>query len=243
MPIPGLGVLPVSCHVIAAAQPVLVDTGLPALADDTIAALSSILDPADLRWIWLTHCDADHLGALPALLELAPHARIVTSFLGMGKLGMRFAVPPERMHLINPGQALDVGDRRLVAFSPPSYDAPETMGLFDPRSRVLFSSDCFGALLPEMVDDAAAVDPGALAVGLVTWATIDAPWLCGLPERSLATAIEPLRAFGADLVAGAHLPPARGMFETLAGHLLSARAAPRFVGPDQRALEAMLSAA
>lgn len=243
LPVPGLGVLAVNSFVLMAQEPVLVDTGLPALVDATISALGSILDPVDLRWIWLTHCDADHLGALERILELAPNARVVTSFLGMGKLGMRWAIPPERVYLVNAGQSLHVGDRKLLAFSPPSYDAPETMGMFDPRSRVMFSSDCFGALLPEMVDDAGAVDAAALEQGLVTWATIDAPWLAEVPRLSLERALAPLFLFGAEVVASSHLPAARGMLDVLARHLLSAQRAPRFVGPDQRALEAMLSAA
>jgi glyoxylase-like metal-dependent hydrolase (beta-lactamase superfamily II) len=242
-PLPGLGVLPVNSHVITGEEPMLIDTGLRVLADATLASLAQVVDPAELRWIWLTHCDADHLGALPALLELAPRARIVTNYLGMGKLGLVHDISPERFYLVNPGQELDIGDRKLVAFSPPSFDAPETMGLFDPRSRVLFSSDCFGALLQAPMDDVAGVDPRALADGSITWTSIDAPWLGSSSENALAAAIDPLRAFGAEIVASAHLPVARGMFEVLAGHLLAARTASRFVGPDQRVLEAMFAAA
>jgi flavorubredoxin len=56
-------------------------------------ALQPLLDdpqrlagPADVRWIWLTHPDRDHTGALFDLLEAAPQARLVTTFLGAGIL-------------------------------------------------------------------------------------------------------------------------------------------------------------
>ncbi len=34
--------------------------------------LQSLLDLRDLRWIWLTHIDADHIGNLRAVLDAAP---------------------------------------------------------------------------------------------------------------------------------------------------------------------------
>lgn len=245
MPVPGFGVLPVNAFLIRAAQPVLVDAGLPALVDATLASLSNLIDPADLRWIWLTHCDTDHLGALESLLELAPKARIVTNYLGMGKLSMRMAVEPHRFYLINPGQSVDVGDRQLRAVSLPSYDAPETMGVFDPRSQALFSADCFGALLQDndgFVEDAAAIDAGALAVGLATWSTVDAPWLSHLQDGAFQAALLEITRLQPELVLGAHLPPARRMLPWLSRQLEASRNAPPFVGPDQAALEAMMGA-
>jgi glyoxylase-like metal-dependent hydrolase (beta-lactamase superfamily II) len=77
----------------------------------------STIDPADLRWIWITHMDFDHIGNLAAVLELAPQARVVTNYLGMGKMGL-IGLPQDRAWLLNPGQSLDVGDRRLHALRP-----------------------------------------------------------------------------------------------------------------------------
>ncbi len=246
-PVPGFGALPVNAYLIEAAEPVLVDTGLPLLASETMDALASRIDPADLRWIWLTHCDPDHLGALDALLAAAPRARVVTNYLGMGKLSLRAPLPPERFYLINPGQRLDVGDRSLVALSMPSYDAPETMGLFDPRSRSLFTSDCFGALLGEediasAAEHAGAIAPQRLGEGLVTWTTVDAPWLAQVDAARFRATLASLGEVDADTVLSAHLPPAHRMFSTLAAHVDAARTAGPFVGPDQAALEAMLAA-
>ena len=126
-PLPGLGILPVNAFVIEAAQPVLVDTGLSALREPFLAALRRTIDPAAIRWIWLSHMDADHLGNLEEILTLAPHAKVVTNFLGMGKMMLRhFDV--SRVHLLEPGTTIDAGDRTLVPLKPAYYDAPETVG-------------------------------------------------------------------------------------------------------------------
>ncbi len=71
-PLPGLGILPVNAFVIRAAEPVLVDTGLATLRIPFLEALRQTINPEELRWIWLSHMDADHLGSLQAVLAMAP---------------------------------------------------------------------------------------------------------------------------------------------------------------------------
>ena len=70
-PIPGLGFLPVNAYVLHAEQAVLVDSGLPASRADFLEALWNEVDPADLRWIYLTHPDRDHTGSLMEILAAA----------------------------------------------------------------------------------------------------------------------------------------------------------------------------
>jgi glyoxylase-like metal-dependent hydrolase (beta-lactamase superfamily II) len=69
MEIPGLGVLPVNAFFLRSQQPLLVDTGLPHSRDSFLAAVAELVDLDDLRWIWLSHPDRDHTGALYELLD------------------------------------------------------------------------------------------------------------------------------------------------------------------------------
>jgi flavorubredoxin len=241
LPLPGYGLLPVNSYVIRAAQPVLVDTGPAALGDVFLHALEAAIDPARLAWIWLTHPDPDHVGNLAAVLERAPRARVVTTFLGMGKLGL-LGLPVDRVHLLNPGQSLDAGDRRLLAVAPPVFDAPESTGLFDPSTGTLFSADCFGALLPAAAVQAADVDPEALRAGMTGWATVDAPWLHRVDRARFRESLQAVADLQPKAVLSSHLPPAKGMTDTLLRNLALAPDAPPFIGPDQAALERMLAA-
>jgi len=70
--IPALGSLAINAFVVHGSEPILVDTGTVAGSADFLAALESVIDPAALRWIWLTHTDFDHIGSLPALLATNP---------------------------------------------------------------------------------------------------------------------------------------------------------------------------
>ncbi len=235
-PLPGLGLLPVNAYLIHASEPVLVDTGMTALREGFMAALRELIDPRALRWIWITHADADHIGNLRAVLDEAPLARIVTNYLGVGKLGLQL-FPPERSYMLNPGQALDVGDRHLRALRPPVYDAPETMAAFDARTGHLFSSDCFGAVMREPAEVAAAIAPDALHEGLSLWSRVDAPWLSQIGREHFDAATRPLRELRPRRIFGSHLPPAAYLDERLYAGIAAALNAPPFVGPDQAALE------
>ena len=74
-PIPGAGFLPVNAFVIKAKEPILIDTGMGIDSDAFMQALESIIDLKDLRWIWLTHDDADHTGSILKILEAQGPAR------------------------------------------------------------------------------------------------------------------------------------------------------------------------
>jgi Metallo-beta-lactamase superfamily len=235
-PLPGLGLLPVNAYVIHAGEPVLVDTGMTALREAFMAALRELIDPQALRWIWITHADADHIGNLRAVLDEAPFARIVTNYLGVGKLGLQL-FPPELTFMLNPGQTLDVGDRRLRAQRPPVYDAPETMAAFDERTGHLFSSDCFGAVMQEPAEMAAAIARDALHGGLSLWSRVDAPWLAQIGREQFDAAARPLRELRPRLILGSHLPPAANLDERLYAGITAALDAPPFIGPDQAALQ------
>ncbi|HSM81841.1 MAG TPA: MBL fold metallo-hydrolase [Nodosilinea sp.] len=242
LPVPGAGLLPVNAFLIRAAQPMLIDTGLAALGADFIDRLSQLIDPADLAWIYLTHTDPDHLGNLAELMALAPRAHLVTTFLGMGKLGL-LQFPLNRVYLLNPGQRLDLGDRTVLALRPPVFDAPETTGLFDPDNRILFSSDCFGALMQQPAETAQSIHPDALRDGLINWTMVDAPWLPLVEASALNRAIAPLRQLQPQVILSSHLPPAWGMTDRLIDYLQLARLATPTPGPDQQALEQMMAIA
>ena len=238
-PIPGMGVLAVNAFLLKAGEPVLVDTGLPALSDQFMKNLAALIDPADLRWLWLTHTDQDHIGSLQKVMAAAPALKVVTTFLGVGKMALSRPLPMDRVFLLNPGQSLPVGDRSLTALRPPTYDAPETTGFFDAKSSSLFSADCFGALLQEPRESAAAVETGELREGLVSWATIDAPWMHHTDRKAFAASLGAIRDFSPKNILSAHLPPARGMTDDLLELLAEAPSAKPFVGPDQKALTQM----
>ena len=240
IPIPGFGLIPVNAFVLHGTEPVLVDTGAVVDREDFLAALRTVIDPADLRWIWLTHTDFDHIGSLAALLAENPQLRVITTFLGVGIMSLVDTLPMDRVNFVNPGDSITVGDRTLTGFKPPAFDNPSTTGFVDDRSGALFSSDCFGALLQAVPDDAADLSDADLREGQVFWATVDAPWLHKVDRATFARELDGIRRMEPPMVLSSHLPAARGMTDRLLASLEDAPGATPFTGPDQAALEQML---
>jgi flavorubredoxin len=242
-PIPGYGVVPINAFVIKGSEPVLVDTGAVIHGEDFMSALRSVIDPADLKWIWLTHTDFDHIGSLHQLLAENPKLRVITTFLGVGIMGLSAPLPLDRVYLVNPGEKITVGTHTLTAVKPPAFDNPSTTGFYDDKSGVLFSSDCFGALLSAVPQNAADLSDTDLRDGQVFWATVDSPWLQKVDRGAFAKELDGIRKMAPKMVLSSHLPPAPGhMTERLLASLAAAPSAQPFVGPNQAALEQMLRA-
>jgi hypothetical protein len=239
--VPGFGTIPVNAYVLKAQQPVLIDTGLHQDHEQFMAALASVIEPAEIKWLWLTHPDPDHVGSLRALVEGFPNIRVITTFVGLGMLSLFNPLPPERVYFLNPGEELDIGDRKIVAMRPPTFDNPATTAMYDTKSRALFSSDSFGALLQAPADEAYAIGAKDLREGQLIWSTLDSPWLHKVDESKFGAELENIRKLDPTVVLSSHLPPARGMLGQLLGALADAPKAPVFVGPSQAAFESMLA--
>ncbi len=241
-PIPGMGSVPINAFVLHGPEPVLVDTGAVVEREEFLTTLRSVIDPADLRWIWLTHPDPDHTGALHQLLVENTQLKVITTFLAVGMMSLSAPMPLDRVHLLNPGATITVGPRTLTAIKPPAFDNPCTVGLHDDVSGVLFSSDCFGALLSDVPESASDLSDEELREGQVLWATIDSPWLHRVDHGRLGAALDDIRKMEPTMVLSSHLPAASGdMTDRLLASLAAVPTSPPFVGPDQTALEQMMA--
>jgi flavorubredoxin len=241
LPDPRVWIRADQAFVIKGSEPILVDTHAVVESADFMPMLRSIIDPADLRWIWLTHTDFDHIGSLHQLLAENPRLRVITTFLGVGIMSLSAPLPMDRVNFVNPGEKFTVGDRTLAGVRPPAFDNPSTTGFYDDKSGAFFSSDCFGALLANPPQNAADLSEKDLREGQLFWATVDSPWLHKVDEGAFAKELKAIQSMQPKMVLSSHLPAASGdMTEWLLASLAAVPGAQPFVGPDQAALEQML---
>ena len=240
-PVPGFGLVLINSFVLRGSEPVLVDTGAVVESEEFMPALRSVIDPADLKWIWLTHTDFDHMGSLHQLLAENPELRVITSFLGVGIMTLAAPLPMDRVYLVNNGEQITLGDRTLHGVRPPAFDNPSTTGFFDDRSGVFFSPDCFGALLSAGPQNAADLSDEDLREGQVFWATVDSPWLHKADSAAFARELDGIRKMEPKMILSSHLPAASAdMTERLLSSLAAAPTARPFAPPDQAALQRMV---
>ena len=240
-PIPGMGFLAVNAFVIKAREPVLVDTGMGIDSEEFMRTLESIIDPQDLRWVWLTHDDLDHTGSIQKVLEAAPGARLAANSLAVLRMSTAWPVPLQRVYWLNSGDSINVGDRKLTAVRPPLFDNPTTLGVYDSKSEAFFSADCFGAIIPAPAQGADDIAEESLAQGMLSWASADSPWVHLVESREFRQALQRIRQIAPKMILSAHLPPARGKAEKLLELLAMVPVSTPFVAPNQTALEQILA--
>ena len=238
VPIPGLGALATNAFVHSGREPLLVDTGLAMLGEDFVSTLGSVVDPADLRWIWLSHADPDHTGNLARILALAPRAQVVAGMLGCAKLQL-LGFDVSRVRVIAPREVVEAGDRRLHALRPPCYDAPETLGFHD-GAGTLYAVDAFGAALPAALPRLGDIDEEVLREGMAAWAALDAPWLVDLDPAVRMRRFAAIERLDPERLLTAHVPPGRNAAPRLARAAIAACAR---IPADMGTVDRVLSAA
>lgn len=239
-PIPTMGFLAVNAFVIKAKEPVLVDTGMGIDSGEFMKALEATVNPQELKWIWLTHDDADHTGNLQKVLEAAPNARLAANSLAVLRSSTAWPVPMNRVYWLNPGDTISAGDRTLTAVRPPIFDNPTTIGIYDNTSEAFFSADFFGALIPSPAKDVEDIAETDLAQGMINWASADSPWVHIVEPSRFNKALDKIRRIAPKMIFSAHLPPARGKTERLLEFLENLPASTPFITPDQKALTQIL---
>jgi flavorubredoxin len=234
--------LPVNSMVIRGREPVIVDTGAPVHRAQWIEKAFSVVEPEDVRWIFLSHDDGDHTGALFDVLERCPQATLVTNFFAVERLALeKPALPLQRMRWLDPGDRLDIGDRVLQLFRPPIFDGPTTRGLFDAKSGAMWIVDSFACLTPGALDANAL--PAEVLSSMSGWNSAVAPWHAWLDREAYHRHVAAIEGLGARTVASAHGPVLRGeALEDAFDRVRGLAGAPIIPLPGQELLDTLLAA-
>jgi flavorubredoxin len=240
--VPGLGLIVLNSYLIIGREPVVIDTGMPVVREEFLESLWSLVDPKDVKWLFLTHDDIDHSGNLIEVLSAATNAKLVTQFIGYARLETAYHMRPERVHLMNPGQILDAGDRKIVILRPPLFDSPSTSALFDDKSRVLFSADAFGAFIPHLAEDVSDVPEAEYNQGFEIFNRGNHPWSAWADPAKIEVVLEQIRRLGPQVIAGCHSPMARGRTEAHLTALHRLIGMEPLLGPEQKAFEGIMAA-
>jgi len=113
------------------------------------------VDPRKLDYIIVNHMEPDHSGLVPLIRQLAPQATFVGTAKAIAMLKSFYGLS-EGVQVVEDGEELSLGSKRLQFAKVPFVHWPETMVTYEPDSRVLFSCDAFGgygALRGSIFDD------------------------------------------------------------------------------------------
>ena len=237
----------VNSAVILGAEPIVVDTGSLRNRNAWLEDVFGLVDPQDVRWVFLSHDDADHTANVGPVMDTCPNATLVCSWALVERFANAYDFPLSRCRWVNHGDAFTAGDRTLVALRPPVYDSPTTRGLLDTTTGVYWAVDAFATPVPggpgaSPPDHVKELDPEFWWAGMVMYGIHGlSPWLELVdPDRYTAT-VRDLQKHRMTTIISAHSPVIDGAsleeaFDMMA-RLAGAQPPPC---PDHSVLEALL---
>ena len=237
---------PVAMHlnslVIQGAEPTIVDCGAALLREQWSEQVFGLVDPRDVRWIFLSHDDSDHTGNLQHTMEMCPNATLVTSWFATERMSGDFVLPIDRQRWVADGEAFDAGDRRFVAVRPPTWDSPTTRGLYDTKTGVYWSSDAFGTPVLGLVDHVGDVPAEMLAESCMAFSSMLSPWHEIVDPAKFDTWVDRVAELGPTVIVGAHGPQLTGSHIDLAlERMRTLPGMPVAPLPDQGVLDQILA--
>ncbi len=136
----------------------LIETVKNKFQEEYFENIAALIDFKELNYIILNHTEPDHSGALVALIEKAPQAKVVIAKNAahfLKNLLNRDIFPLK----VGDGDYIDLGNRRIEFISAPFLHWPDTMLTYMPQEGILFPCDFFGChfcderMFNNLVDD------------------------------------------------------------------------------------------
>ena len=199
--------------VIKAEEPVIVDTNTIANRKQWMEDVFALVEPADVKWIYLSHDDVDHTGNLDEALSLCSNATVVCNWAMVERHTNCFEFPLARCLWVGDGESFDVGDRTLHAIRPPVFDSPTTRGLYDPKTQVYWAVDTFATPLPDASMGIADLEQEFWDYGLMLFALgAVSPWLTLADPAKYNKHVDRVQNLDLTTVAACHSPVIEGPY-------------------------------
>ncbi|MEW6152382.1 MAG: MBL fold metallo-hydrolase [Actinomycetota bacterium] len=234
----------INSMVILGQEPLIVDTGTPANRKQWLEDVFSLVEPADVRWVFLSHDDVDHTGNLEQVMTACPNATLVCNWAMVERHTNCFNFPIDKCRWVMHDESFSIGDRTLHALRPPVYDSPTTRGLFDPTTGVYWSVDSFATPLtsPEMAVGDLDAEFWQFGMTLFSFGAVS-PWLATADHDKFGRTVDAVQNLDLNTIAGCHTPVLEG--ELIQRALDLTRALPSVPPPplpDQSVLDQIIAA-
>jgi len=121
----------------------LVDGVKAMYAEEQLANIKKVVDPAKIDAIIINHVEPDHSGSMPALAKACPNATFYISMQGKNESIEHYG-DIFKFQVVKAGDTVKLGQRSLTFVPIPMLHWPDSMVTYCPEEQILFSSDSFG---------------------------------------------------------------------------------------------------
>jgi glyoxylase-like metal-dependent hydrolase (beta-lactamase superfamily II) len=159
-------------YLVEGPAPVLVETGSQTSVPALLAALDALgVDATSLAGVAVTHIHLDHAGGVGDVARAFPNATVYVHEKGARHLadpsrlvssaamvygdlldtlyGRLDPTPSERIHVLDDGEAIEIGGGRTLTTVDSPGHAKHHLALHDSESGILFAGDAVGVRLPD----------------------------------------------------------------------------------------------
>ncbi len=234
----------INSMVILGKEPIIVDTGTPANRKQWLSDVFSLVEPTDVRWVFLSHDDVDHTGNLDQVMMACPNAKLVCNWAMVERHTNCFNFPIAQCRWVMHDESFSIGDRTLHALRPPVYDSPTTRGLFDPTTGVYWSVDSFATPLTDPEIAVGDLDPEFWQFGMTLFSFgAVSPWLAVADHDKFARTVDAVGNLDITTIAGCHTPVLEGdLIQRALSHTRSLPTIQAPPLPDQSILDQIIAA-
>jgi flavorubredoxin len=131
-------------YLIKDEKTVIIDTVKEKFAEQYVAHIATLIDVKKIDYIIMQHSEPDHSGSLLALLDAAPHAKVVCA-----KSAVRYIENITNTALdiqpVSNKDILAIGSRSLQFLTTPYCHWPDTMMTYLIEEKILFPCDIMGS--------------------------------------------------------------------------------------------------
>lgn len=187
-------------YLVVGEKVALVDSVKAAFADELLANIAAVVDPARLDYLVVNHMEPDHSGALPLLRRVAPNAEVLATAQAIPMLSSFYGIT-DGARAVADGERVDLGGKVLSFHAIPFVHWPETMASYEETENTLFPCDAFGsfgALDGVLFDDEADLSHYE-SEAVRYFANI-----VGMVSKPVLTAINKLSGFPIEVIAPSH---------------------------------------
>jgi flavorubredoxin len=123
----------------------LIDTVDPAKSHELLTNLKKL--KVNINYLVVNHAEQDHSGTIPQILEIYKDAIIVTNSKCKELLSEFLPIDDDKFKIVEDGDTLDLGDKKLEFIITPWVHWPDTMVTYLQEEGIVFSCDFFGSHL------------------------------------------------------------------------------------------------
>jgi flavorubredoxin len=124
----------------------LIDTVDPTMTDVLVRNLED-LGSNEIDYVIAHHAEQDHSGALPQIIDIYPHAKVVCTPKCKDLLMDLLLIPEDTFITVADGETLSLGNKTLEFIHAPWVHWPETMLTYLREDKILFTCDFLGSHL------------------------------------------------------------------------------------------------